>query len=254
MRISFFEEYPSEKNLDKLRLIHFPTMFYLGTTSIGNFLRIKKSIKHTFPKVKECIYWPLLATHEGYWLSAFAKTNAIERILCELALTKEPFPVLWDAELPTLHKKLFFTELHNILNNRRLIVKALMNQRSNHPLIIAQFPKSGIHELTARIGASAFPFTNYHRLDMLYSSLLTIPNKHDYIRRVISEHKKTYTQYSVGMGLLVNGENEAVPPITTDALRKDLSVAKDERVQEVVIYRLGGLDKNYLSVLQEFTT
>lgn len=253
MRLGFFEEYPTEENLIKLRLVNFPTSLYLGCKSINEFIKLKRQIEKTYKGINQLVYWPLLRVEEGYWFSAFSKTEAIERVLNELKTTQNSFPVLWDAELPILNKKLFITSLPNVLGNRKLIHKTLLNQFENHPLIVAEFPKSGFGTWLSELCAASFPFTQYHRLDMLYSSMMQALDKEAYIRSVIKLNKRKYKQYAVSFGLLGKGEGDPTPLITPGDLDRDLKIAKKENIEEVIIYRLGGLDKKYLEVLESYT-
>lgn len=253
MIVSFFEEYSSELNLNKLKLIHFSTNLYIGCKDINQFLQIRNRIKKNYQQVKQVIYWPILKLEEGYWLSGFTKTEGIMRILEELKKTKENFPILWDAELPTLNKKLFITQLPNLITNRKLIYGALLKQSPNHPLIVAQFSRSGLQEWFSQIGATSFPFANYHRLDMLYSSMMKNSDKSKFIRETIYRNKRKYKQYSVGFGLLDRGEGDPTPLITPNELDRDMRIAKTKNIREVVIYRLGGLNENYLRVLEKFS-
>jgi hypothetical protein len=254
MRISFFEEYPTGENLSKLRLVPFQTNLYLGCRDVREFLKLRAKLKKKFKSLDKVIYWPILDLSEGYWLSAFSKTSAIQRVLKELKSTRGTFPVLWDAELPTLNKKLFFSEILHVPGNKKLIQKAIQNQEDNHPLIVAEFPRSGISKFFSRLGGSSFPFSNYHRLDMLYTSILEIENKGEYLRRVIKDNQKRFKKYSVGLGLIERGEEDHLTPlISLKELERDLAIVKKEGIREAVIFRLGGLNKKYLAVLKKFT-
>ena len=252
MKISFFEEYPSKENLRRLQLVKVPTSLYLGSKSVKEFLELRQALQRDYKQVKQVIYWPILDSKEGYWLSAFSKTEAIKRISRELKITKEPFPVLWDAELPTLNKKLFFTELPNLIQNKKLIHEILLSQLPNHPLVVAQFPKLGLPERLSQLGASSFPFSNYHRLDMLYSSIMNIPNSDKYILDTIRSNKNKYQHYSVSFGLLAGGQEDESSLISLKDLDRELTIAKEEHIEEVVMYRLGGLNMDYLKVLEKY--
>lgn len=133
MQIDFIEEYPTEENLKKLSLVHFPTSLYLGCKNIDDFLKLKSKIKTAYKNIKEIIYWPILEKSEGYWLSAFTKTQAIKRVLKEIADAGESFPVLWDAEVPVNSPKLFITELFNTYSNKKLITSRPAKSKSETP-------------------------------------------------------------------------------------------------------------------------
>ena len=74
MIISFFEEFPSKKNLTKINLITWPTKLYIAAKSLSEFQLIRSELKHSSPKnIKDIVYWPILEKKEGYWISPFSK-------------------------------------------------------------------------------------------------------------------------------------------------------------------------------------
>lgn len=245
MEIGFFEEYPTEENLSKLKIISFPTSLYFACPNIDSFLKLKNKINKRYKNIKKIIYWPTPGSNEGYWISAFSQTKAIKRILKEIENTKEYFPVLWDAELPVLNKKLFFTEIFNVILNRRLIQHALRCQVGNHPLIVAEIPRCGIQKTVSEMVATSFPFTNYHRLDMLYGSKIS--------QSTLRENKNKYQDYSVGLGLIAPGvDGKITSIISPEQLLANLQTIKSEEIKEAVIYRLGGLNSKYLEIIKQF--
>ncbi|OGM01886.1 hypothetical protein A2115_00350 [Candidatus Woesebacteria bacterium GWA1_41_8] len=255
MQIDFFEEFPNDDSLSKLRIIKFRTNLYVAAKSVKEFLVLKTRIKNSYRNVAEVIYWLILEADEGYWLSAFSKTSAIKRILNELKNTNEKFSVLWDAELPILAKELFVTQLPNFFVNRNIIQETLFHQNPNHPLIITAFPKSGINKLLSSLACTYFSSGSFPYIDMLYTSLLRIKNKSGYLRSLIKRNKNKFQGYSVALGLIGRGvEDFSTPLISPMNLKMDLSIAQKEGVKNVVLYRLGGLNKNYLGVLEKFVS
>lgn len=253
MDIGFFEEYPTRDNLSRLQLVAFPADVYVAARSIAEFVRLRAAIAADFRSVRTVGYWPILALGDGYWISAFSGSNAIARVVQELRSTADPFPVLWDAELPLLNKRLFLTGLPALAANRRLIHRTVRDGAAPHEIVVAQFPKRGLDELLARIAAVAFPFDDYHRLDMLYSSLLTVADRAGYLRRVIGEHSRRYERYSVGLGLIGRGvEDHTTPLITAEELDRDLRIAAEAGVERAVLYRLGGLNEQYAAVVRRY--
>lgn len=253
MRISFFEEYPAEDSLSKLKMVPFKTDIYIASRNVVSFLRLSKRIKGEFRNVGQVVYWPVLDLSEGYWISAFSKKEAIKRITRELQGTKENFPVLWDAEVPTLNKMLFITQIFNLVSTRKLIQGAIKNGIGNHPVIVAELPRHGIKCLLANLAGVSFPFTSYHRLDMLYTSLLKVKNKTTYIQGTIRESQNRHKKYSVGLGLIGRGVEDSITPlIPPEQLERDLRITQHEGVEEVVLYRLGGLNQTYLTVIKKY--
>lgn len=252
MEINFFEEYPTEENLSKLQPVDFKTRVYLGFENAKDFVKTKHEIESHFKGRIQVGYWPLLKLREGYWLSAFSKNAAIKRVVAELERKGEKFSVVWDAEFPLLEKKLFVSEFLNMFSNRKLINTALTKSYSSHPVVVAEFPRSRMNNFLAELGGVTFPFTSYHRLDMLYTSMMKTENKENYMKQIIRGNLGKYKNYSVGLGLLERGEGDLSPLLTPDELERDLKIAKQERVKEIVLYRLGGLNKEYLKVLKKY--
>ena len=252
MRISFFEEYPTDDNLAKLKLLSFKTNLYIASESVHQFIDLKKKIHRQYKNVDEIIYWPILKVSEGYWISAFSKGNALKRILREINSSKEAFSVLWDAELPLLNKKLYFTEAPNFFRNRQLINKTLTNLNEKHPIIVTAFPKSGISKVLHYLAGASFYSGGFSYVDIIYTSLLKNIDKEDFLKKTIKKSKGSFKEYIVSLGLIAGGVEGTAPLISKDDLLKELQFVESQGIKEVVIYRLGGLSKEYLSVIKKF--
>ena len=252
MQIDFFEEFPNNDSLSKLHLIPFQTNLYIAAKSVKEFLVLKTRIKKFYRNVDEVIYWPILEVSEGYWMSAFSKTSAVKRILNELKNTDNGFSVLWDAELPILRKELSLTQLPNFFTTKKIIQKVLVHKYPNHPIIVTAFHKTGINRLFSSLACTYFPSGGFPYIDMLYTSLLKVKNKSEYLRNVIKRNKNKFQEYSVALGLIGRGvEDFSTPLISPADLKRDLDIVQKEGIKNVVFYRLGGLNKNYLRVFEE---
>lgn len=252
MQISFFEEYPTDDNLAKLKLLSFKTNLYLASESVSQFLRLKHKIKKQYKNVDEIIYWPILKVSEGYWMSAFSKHDALKRIIKEIDLAKEKFPILWDAELPLLNKKLYVTEVLNFFKNRSVITKILQNSNTSHPIIVAAFPQNGINKFLHFLAGTSFYSGDFPYMDMIYTSLLKNVNRMGFLKRTIRESSHKFKQYIVSLGLIAGGIEGEAPLISKESLLKELKFVERQGVKEVAIYRLGGFNKEYLSVISKF--
>ena len=253
MQIDFFEEFPNNDSLSKLSLITFRTNLYVAAKSIKDFRVLRSRVKRSYKNVGEVIYWPVLKKDEGYWISAFSKTLAIKRIQNELRDASEKLSVLWDAELPILHKELFLTQLPHFFTNRKIIRETLFRKNTNYSFIVTAFPKSGINRFFSSLACTYFSSGSFPYIDMLYSSLLKKKNKSGYIGSIIKRNKNKFQRYSVALGLIGRGvEDYSTPLISPKDLKRDLDIAQKEQIKNVVLYRLGGLNKNYLRVIEEF--
>lgn len=251
MRISFFEEYPAFKNLEKLKIVPFNTDVYIAAKSLRDFLVLKSRIKKQYKNVDKVIYWPILNLSEGYWLSALAKTAAIERVIKEIETANED--VLWDAEIPWLNKKLYYKNILSVYKNRQYIAKLLLNIKNPKKLTVAAFPKKSITKIFSDFLYASFSRGNFAYIDMLYSSLLTTRNKEKYIEEIIKRSKNNFTEYKVALGLIGRGEEDNVTPLISPSdLKRDLQLIQRESIKDAVVYRLGGLNAEYISVLKQF--
>ena len=69
------------------------------------------------------------------------------------------------------------------------------------------------------------------------------------IKKLHEQHGKNLM---VGLGTIAHGILKWEPILYPDDLRKDLLQMKKLGIEEVVIFRLGGLNKEYVKVLKEF--
>src|SRR3989338_1294416 len=119
MLISFFEEFPTEKDLAKLDLIKWKTKLYLAAPGLALFKQLQQKLLKR-ENVLETIYWPVLKKKEGYWISPFSQHKALQRVFSELK--KQVVPVMLDLELPTTqHLSLFCTEFLHFSANKKMI-------------------------------------------------------------------------------------------------------------------------------------
>ena len=82
MEVKIYEEFPSEKNLSKLKLIDFPIELIIAAPSLKKFREYEKKVKKD-KNVKVVAYWPTLKREEGYWISPWAKREGLKRIINE---------------------------------------------------------------------------------------------------------------------------------------------------------------------------
>ena len=252
MKISFFEEYPTDENLEKLKFLPFKTSLYIAAESVKEFLKLRSKIRSRYKNVGEIIYWPILKVSEGYWFSAFSQNRAIGRTLQEISQSYEKFPILWDAEVPLLNKRLFLTEILNFFKNRKIIKRALNNSDPNHPIIVAAFPAKGIIKFLLFLACASFYSGKFSYTDMIYTSLLKNKNKMEFLKKTVKESKGKFKHYIVSLGLLAGGVEGGASPISKDDLLREMEFVEKQGIEEVVIYRLGGLNKEYLSVINKF--
>jgi len=231
MIISFFEEYPTKENLEKAKLINFPTKLYIAAESIEQLNKIKSQIKSKY--VKEIIWWPILKKEEGYWFSPFASKKGMQRILQQINQT-----TMIDLEKP-YNKIHYLTKVHKLLTNRKILKKIIKNKNT---IPCENFSDNIIMKL---LGLN---YKKKNKIKMLYSSFTHFPF---FIKeRIIRNLSKKYPQLKIGLGIIAPGEEIIkVSILAPEQLKQDLELCKKNNIKEVIIFRLGGLNKNYLKII-----
>jgi hypothetical protein len=242
MKIEFYEEFPSKENLKKLKLINFPTKIFIASHSIKEFKKFERIVKF-YKKDLEVAYWPLLKN--SYWISPFANTKDLIETFSELDKIKNP--LLIDLELPLKKKwKMYFKNIFYFRKNKKLIKTFL--EKNKKRATTAEYPFAFISKLMKIIGLNYS--INYERSIMWYSSMFS-----NYLNKKIKKNLvkiKNKENYSISLGTIAIGILGNEPILPLEDLEKDLQFAKDAGFEKVVIFRLEGLNKNYLAVLNKF--
>ena len=245
MQISFFEEYPTKENLAKLKPISWKTKLYVAAYSLDEFNSTKK------PKnVSEMVYWPILKKQEGYWISPFSRRSALLRIFNELH--NKNVPVMIDAELPTTKNPfLYITQSINFFRNRKLIQNFIKSRKN---ISVAEYyPKGKEQEkILARWGLHYNP-TLYHNkiIKMVYHSLHSF--NENFIKNELATGKKDYSRkFIVAYGVLATGVAGNEKILSLEQLKTDMEIAESIGIKEVIIYRLGGINKKVVNMLKKF--
>jgi hypothetical protein len=247
MLISFFEEFPTKKNLDKLKLIKFPTKLYLAAKSLKEFNKIKSKINNK--NIKEFIYWPLLEIKEGYWFSPFSQRKALKRIFQELENKK--ISVMLDLELPTTkNPRLYLTQLLNFSRNKSLTKKFIENYPGK--IYLAEYyPEGSRKEKILQFLGLHYQNKKANVIKMVYHSMHHFDE--DFIRKQLTLGKKEYpNHFLVAYGTIAKGIAGWEPILSSQQLKKDLQIAKEVKLPEIILYRLGGLNEEYLRTIKTF--
>lgn len=248
MKISFFEEFPTKKNLDKLKLINWPSTVYVATTNIEQFKKIETKIENAKIKLG---YWPVLEKKDGYWLSPFSSPKAIKKIIDEINSYKKPVKVMWDAELPLRHPWLFLRGDYFLRN--RLIIKTFIKNNGKNVLTCEYLLKNKFMELIFKNLGVSFTPEKYgnKKIVMYYTSMHKLIPKMLH-KNIENLHQKYGKNLQVGLGTIATGILGNEPILSPQNLKKDLASMKKIGIKEVVIFRLGGLNKTYLKVLKKY--
>ena len=239
MRISFFEEFPSPNNLEKLDLLDSNPRVFLGAMSVSEFQRLSSD----YPE-SDFVYWPILDRNDGYWVSPFSRRRALLNLF--ESLKGKRIPVMLDMELP---------------RRRPMLLTQMFDAFANHSSIddfIANY-KGEVYTAEYLFEPFFMPFMykdprvhNNNVIKMVYTSM------HNYDKEKLSNRLKEYaTKYGpkflVGLGTIAPGIIGTEPKLSPEDLDTDLEMCRDAGVEEVVIFRLGGLNKRYADVIKKFT-
>jgi len=254
LKIHFFEEYPTEENLKKIKYINFESRIYLAAKNILEFNHYKKYLNKsniTFG------YWPIL--EKSYWVSPFSYKYELVKLINELESRinlSEQLPILFDLELPIINKKLFFINIMHFSKNKNRIKSIFSNQNNLHINIIsAEYPISSkfVKNLYEFIGIS-YPLEKYNhkKIMMFYSSMLK-EKKIKKIKNYIINIPKVYiNKYHIGLGTIASGIFGNEPILAPESLDEDLKFLNINKMKETIIYRLGGLNKEYIRVIEKY--
>ena len=247
MIISFFEEFPTKKNLEKINFVHWPTKLYIAAKSLKQFNKIKSEIKNR--NITDFVYWPALEINEGYWISPFSNRAALKRVFNELKDTKTS--IMLDLELPTYkNPKLYLTQLFNFSRNKSLIKKFIKNHHGK--IYLAEYyPEGKRKEKFLQFLGLHYKSNKTKIIKMVYHSMHHF-NK-EFITNEIKNGKKEFgNDFLVAYGTIAPGIGGWEPKLSLSQLEDDLRIAEEIGIKEVIIFRLGGLDRKYLKVLKKF--
>lgn len=243
MKICFFEEFPTQKNLSKLKLIDFKTKIYVAARNLKQFYTIRRKIKKLNKNVEEVIYWITLDKKDGYWISPFSKREALKKAFEEIKSKKDKsVEVMLDLE-PPYHKALILTELLNFYKNRMLIKRFIKEYKK---VVCAELAHLGI--FWRLLGLS---YKNTKKIKMYYSSVSMMPRYES--EAALESLCEQDNQVAIGLGCIAVGISGKTPVFQNpEELDRDLSILKADKIKEAILFRLGGLNKEYLGIIKKY--
>lgn len=76
----------------------------------------------------------------------------------------------------------------------------------------------------------------------------------DFIRREIKQAQRIYgKKLRVALGTLTHGIKGNEPSISKKLLERDLRICKECNIEEVVLFRLGGMNKEYQKIINNLS-
>jgi len=242
MRLEFYEEFPNKENLKKLKLIPFPTKLFLASRSLADFKKYEKIAK-SYKKDLEVAYWPIVPN--SYWISPFSNTQDLVNLFKELNSTKHT--LLIDLELPLRKNwKLYLKNIFYFRKNRRLIKKFLEQNKAR--ITTAEYPFAFVSNFMKLLGLNYK--INYERSIMWYSSMMS--RKVNNLIKKNFQRLKNKENHSVSLGTTAIGVLGNEPKISPAQLKEDLEFINKLGFKKVIIFRLEGINKEYLNALKNF--
>jgi hypothetical protein len=227
MKIDFYEEFPTKRNLKKLKLIKFPCRIFIAAKSTKEFERASRQVIRMNKKV-EPAYWPIIKN--SYWISPFSNTLDLVELFNELDKTR--CHILIDLELPMLNKKLFIKNLPVFFKNKKIINDFLERNKKR----VTTFGLGHNIKLPKQI--------------MFYTSILS--KRLHYLMKRNLKRINNKEDYIIGLGTIAKGIFNTELRLHPKNLHEDLQLVKKLGFNKVAIFRLGGLDKTYMRVINMF--
>lgn len=252
MRIDFFEEFPEEEGFKKARLVDFESTVFLAARSLEEFGKWRRDLVRVNPKL-EAAYWPILK--KSYWISPFSETSELKGLIWDLRehANLGPVKLLLDLEFPILNKVLFVKNLLSFGRNKNLIREILRAARnSGFNVYTARYPGTAYLEGFYEAAGVSYPFSEvlHKKIVMFYTSLIPGELVKSLVGSGISRSVESEgDNIQVGLGTIAKGSLGWEPILSPEALERDLAFVKSCGVKTVTIYRLGGLNKEYLKAI-----
>lgn len=240
MEIGFYEEFPNKENLKKLKLVKFPTRIFIAAHSLEEFKEYEKVAK-SYKKDLEIAYWPIIKN--SYYVSPFSNPRDLIETFKEFDSIKNH--ILIDIELP-LKKVMILKNIFNIQKNKKLIQNFI--DRNSQRITVPQMPFAIYSKFFKWVGLVYEG--DYEKNPMYYTSMFS-----EKINSKVKEFLvkcKNKSEYAVGLGTIARGVVGTELILPAEKLREDLEFMKNHGFEKAIIFRLGGLNKEYVKVLEKF--
>ncbi len=243
MKIEFYEEFSNKENLDKLKLIKFKTRLFIAAKSLKEFQKFEEQSKK-IKKDLEVAYWPIV--QNSYWISPFSNKEDLIELFNELNGIKNH--LLIDLELP-LRKRwsMYIKNIFHFRQNKKLITKFI--EKNKKRITTAEYVR-GAYSNYARFLGLDYNIKVEKSL-MFYSSCISEEDAKKWKQKIFQIKDKI--TYSISLGTIATGILGNEPILSPKNLEKDLEFVKRAGFDKVIIFRLGGLNKEYMKIINKFT-
>ena len=140
MEINFFEEFPSERNIDNVGLLNFSTKIYVASSSLDDFSHWKNKL-HSSSNVSSVVYWPTISD-DDYWISPWADPTELDSLFSRLKdhARDSGLEIMLDLEFPK-NKTRILTRNDNVKINKEKIEK-FMDEAKDSGIVLSAIQKS----------------------------------------------------------------------------------------------------------------
>ncbi len=243
MKIEFYEEFPNKKNLEKLKLIKFKTRLFIAAKSIKEFQEVEKQAKK-IKKDVEVAYWPIIKN--SYWISPFSNTKDLIDLFNKLEKINNH--LLIDLELPLAkHWRLYLKNILRLNKNKKIIREFLEENKKR--ITTAEYIRSAYSKKMRFLGLDYNVKTE--KSLMFYTSTIKKKVEHLWKKKIFQVKDKS--NYSISLGTLAIGILGDEPILSPEKLEKDLEFVKRAGFDKVIIFRLEGINKKYMELINKFT-
>lgn len=255
MQIDFFEEFVDERTLPLIQDLPKPTRIIIAAGTPAQYRLHARTIQEKTEGVSTA-FWPILPG--SYWISPFSDHADIVRLTGELAEMDPGEEVMYDLELPIMNKKLFLRNAPGFFRKKDAIRKSMKTlARRGIRVSSAEYPPPGraaallLRGLGVSFDPPGIPYT---RIVMYYTSM--IPDgwiRRAVDRQVLRDARRYGDLYQAGVGTIAPGILGDEPVLSPAGLEKDLAFLRDAGVQRAVVFRLGGMNDDYLMIVRAFS-
>ena len=239
----------------KLDLVDWPATVLVTAPSLKDFENVREKYARKYPHVTFG-WWPTIPG--SYWVSGFSNPSDLARLFSEITSKKQvvELPILMDLELP--RKKYFYIKnLFNIGRNKKKIAEFLAKAPAcNLKVYTAELPAFSrlVLNLFRAIGISPAFNLPHTKLPMVYSSMVLESAGKGTLNKIKAFEKRFALanpgRIGFGLGTIAVGVLGNEPIISPALLAEDLEWARECGAEEVFIFRLGGLNESYVSIIK----
>lgn len=251
MLFNFFEEYSTQDNLEKAKLIDFESTVFLAANSYTEYCKSREMLNSINPNLHTA-YWPILPN--SYWISPFSNTDDLENFIKEIFSVNKEMTILIDLELPlSKNKSLYFKNIFSFFKNKK-ILKDFFNKAKSHNvnIVTSEYPPFifDIGFIYRLLGIS-FNVKKYKHTQcvMYYSSMIKSKIVSKLTRRGITNLRKNNPNLQLGIGTTAIGVLGNEPVLSIQSFKEDIDFMLKNNISTCIIFRLGGLNEDYLKLI-----